>query len=363
MMKHALLVVGCLACLTGAQAAPVSYVAEEIDIGFLQRPNRFDMRAAIPRLGDDGLFAVARDGQLVLWKNGVTTEIAGPQGHAITRVWDMNRAGQILVSTYDYGTGGEGIAIYDSGGFIAVGGSEACCTPSAFDDSAAVVGYRSTGDQPRGVYLGPGTVEAIPDNPLTGIPANVNNSGVLVGFESSIGSSTPYFQNGAAISRPDPGPFTQAGLLRDMNENGTAVGWLGGDARAVPVSITSEAVSLLPQIPGAGVEVGFGHALGINETGIIVGQIFSPDLLDKAVLWDEGQAYDLNALVLEGLDGTRLFAAYDINDAGQIIAIGGPSSLFLLTPVPEPGTLVLMVCGLGILWRVGSVRGKAAASH
>lgn len=372
MMKLSLGAVGCIACLTGANAAPVSYVATQIDIGFLERSSGLDgLRGVTPRLGNDGQFAVARYGRLVLWKDGITTEVVGPEGLIITRVWDMNRAGQILVSTVDYGTGAEGIAIYRDGEFISMGDSEPCCFPAAFDDSAKVIGSRINGDQPRGVYLGPGTVDPIPHNPLAGVPARINNSGTIVGIEGIFPSSTPpadrsftpYFQNGAAISRPDPGPFWQAGLIRDMNENGIAVGWLGGDFRAVPVSITSDAVNLLPQIPGAGVDLVFGHALGINETGTIVGQIYGPfPVLDKAVLWDEGQAYDLNELVPGGLDGKRLYAAYDINDAGQIIAIGG-DSLFLLTPVPEPGTLALMLCGMGILWRVHRVREDAAASN
>jgi len=64
--------------------------------------------------------------------------------------------------------------------------------------------------------------------------------------------------------------------------------------------------------------------------------------------------YDLNSFLDPG-SNISLTNAFDINDAGQIIAYGtapGPRGTvqqhaFLLTPVPIPGALGLMLVGIG----------------
>lgn len=54
-------------------------------------------------------------------------------------------------------------------------------------------------------------------------------------------------------------------------------------------------------------------AMGANSWGQVVGYDDS-----SACLWERGQVYDLNSLVVSGDSGCRLFAAMAINDAGQI---------------------------------------------
>jgi hypothetical protein len=48
-------------------------------------------------------------------------------------------------------------------------------------------------------------------------------------------------------------------------------------------------------------------------------------------------------------------AGYGIKDSGQILAVGnfnGADRLALLTPMPEPGSLVMIIiCGGALLWR------------
>ena len=67
---------------------------------------------------------------------------------------------------------------------------------------------------------------------------------------------------------------------------------------------------------------------------------------------------DLNSLIDPGL-GITLFDATAINDKGDVVVNGYDAGLagdraFLLTPAPEPGTLVLCgvaLCGLALRMR------------
>ncbi len=63
---------------------------------------------------------------------------------------------------------------------------------------------------------------------------------------------------------------------------------------------------------------------------------------------------DLNSLI-DPSSGWSLFDAYGINDSGQITGegfISGHQHAFLLTPIPEPSSIMLAVFGfVGLWWR------------
>ena len=90
-------------------------------------------------------------------------------------------------------------------------------------------------------------------------------------------------------------------------------------------------------------------ATAIDEIGLIVGSASDEAELSRAVVWDMNrQITDLNTLLIDPEnEWERLFTAYDINEFGQIIGDGitidGDVHGFLLTPVPEPSTLVIFV--------------------
>ena len=92
------------------------------------------------------------------------------------------------------------------------------------------------------------------------------------------------------------------------------------------------------------------YAYAINNHGQVVGRsylagndIFRPFIYDATLgmrdlttLIDPSQGWELNTIT-------------DINDAGQMTGYGnrnGESHALLLTPVPEPSTMVLAACGL-----------------
>jgi hypothetical protein len=87
---------------------------------------------------------------------------------------------------------------------------------------------------------------------------------------------------------------------------------------------------------------GGSHGLGINSYDNVVGD--STD--GRALLWENGVKYDLNEYIPAN-SGWVLRTAIAINDSGMIAGeglVGGHTRGFLLTPVPEPtGMSVLLI--------------------
>jgi len=84
------------------------------------------------------------------------------------------------------------------------------------------------------------------------------------------------------------------------------------------------------------------HGYGLNEKGQVVGFSFSEGNADyHAFLYSDGKMIDVNP------SGWYASIATGINDRGQIVGYGiSPSGYyrsFLLTPVPEPASLVLLL--------------------
>jgi len=94
-------------------------------------------------------------------------------------------------------------------------------------------------------------------------------------------------------------------------------------------------------------------AYSINENGLIVGLAETVDGTQHACLWQDTQIFDLNNLLPVDSGWDYLKSAIDINIHGQIVGqgiIGGEEHAYLLTPVPEPCTLLLFALG-GLLIR------------
>jgi len=95
-------------------------------------------------------------------------------------------------------------------------------------------------------------------------------------------------------------------------------------------------------------------AYDINNHGQVVGNSNDPDDNDYfAYLYDGGVMIDLNTLI-DPASGWTLHGANGINDRGQIAAYGcrnGECGALLLdlAAVPEPGSVALMLAGLGLI--------------
>jgi len=92
-------------------------------------------------------------------------------------------------------------------------------------------------------------------------------------------------------------------------------------------------------------------AAGINSGGDFVGYADIASGASHAFLYDNGHMMDLNGMVDSSAAGWVLSSAGDINDSGWIAGEGvtptGFTHAFLLTPTPEPSSVVIL--GMGIL--------------
>ncbi|NML18380.1 PEP-CTERM sorting domain-containing protein [Azohydromonas caseinilytica] len=75
------------------------------------------------------------------------------------------------------------------------------------------------------------------------------------------------------------------------------------------------------------------------------------------MVYRDGEGHDLQDLVVTNEPQWQmLFGGNAINDKGQIVGMGrltdGSVHAFLATPVPEPSTQALLLCGTGFLGMV-----------
>ncbi len=114
----------------------------------------------------------------------------------------------------------------------------------------------------------------------------------------------------------------------------------------VVVMVVFSAGTVFAEILYNVIELGYGHPYSINDNGQIVGS--AQDGSWQAALFDatgSGANIDLNTLI-DPILGWNLEVAYSINDNGWIVGTGinpdGNNKAYLLTPIPEPTTLLLL---------------------
>jgi probable HAF family extracellular repeat protein len=177
---------------------------------------------------------------------------------------------------------------------------------------------------------------------LTGACWSVNSSGTYVGVTIDRSTSATVYggfvgRDGSA-TRLDYAGFPQTRAF-DINDDGWFTGiWLGpGFARRAYLA-REDQIRDLDLFPGYAES----WAGAINNDGTIVGAAANFGLLARALVWFDGQPpVDLNTLVSDLPAGTVLTDAYDINNAGQILARAN-NGTYVLTPIPEPGTVALL---------------------
>lgn len=97
---------------------------------------------------------------------------------------------------------------------------------------------------------------------------------------------------------------------------------------------------------------GTAGAFSMNSFGAVVGVSSYADATFASFLWTETDGLlDLNKLVVGDGSVYSSFEGFDINDSGQIVGVAqlahqGDYRALVLTPVPEPGSLVAMTLGV-----------------
>lgn len=188
-------------------------------------------------------------------------------------------------------------------------------------------------------------------------PEDINDLGQIVG---TLGRSD--FLGGSFIGdtrafRTAPNSTTSSDLGTlggssstgfDINNLGQVVGSsinANGETRAF---VTAANSTINPETDDLGtlLESNSSVALSINELGQVVGSSGG-----SAFLYENGTMFDLNDLVADDVD-FGLVEATGINERGQIVATTSSFRAYLLTPVPEPATMLGVLAfgaGAGIL--------------
>jgi probable HAF family extracellular repeat protein len=185
----------------------------------------------------------------------------------------------------------------------------------------------------------------------------INDAGMIVG-----GS-----QPGPGFPNDGPHAFLyHNGTMQDLGTLGGGFSWaeaINDAGQIAGYSLTSGDAAWHPFLVSGGVmhDLGsfggaYSEAHAINAAGVVVGySSFVDDGFSHAFVYAGGRLIDLNT-VTDGLGIQVLTDAVGINDAGQIVTNScndfGYCAPVLLTPVPEPSAVLLLLAGVPVLmWR------------
>jgi len=234
---------------------------------------------------------------------------------------------------------------------------------------------------------------------LDGLDANkpsyamsINNNGVIVGSSVPKNKNRQHateWLNGSVINlHPDNDIYDREGLATSINSQGSITGYENDNSfisysnegkRWIydfqshsinsPPSSVATSINDLDEIAGSTFldqswiwQNGIFQNLGIfswtkyiianhiNNKSQIVGEIRSSDNTGTigGFLWQGGVLSDLNSLISPD-QNWYVLTAFDINDNGDIVGYGihnGQQTGFLMTPVPEPSSLLALYGGV-----------------
>jgi probable HAF family extracellular repeat protein len=261
-----------------------------------------------------------------VWANGSYTFLDS-LGGVYTRAYGVNDSGQV-VGQYRRADNMFRAFIWQNGTMqdLNIGDSSVGNIAYSINDNGVVAGaYGSR----WGFVLKNGATSLLPT--LSGdigvLPYAINNHDVAAG--KSFGTGTPHLSavdwtSGSVASLGLGGNQSWASAI---NDNGLIIGQCdtGG--------FLWDAGSL---------SYYDGYLYAINNNGEIVGVNYTASLVKN------GQLFNLNDLIAPGSLST-LSAAYAINDNGDIAGVQANGNIFMLTPVPEPSTMILLFSGLSAL--------------
>jgi probable HAF family extracellular repeat protein len=255
--------------------------------------------------------------------NGQVTGALTASVHAFR--WDIVGGAQDLGSGIAY-------AINNSGQAVGISGSHAALwnSPSGFLDLGVLSGA------------------------VFSVANAISNNGEVVGGDNVPNAFLWTSGSGMQDLKTLNGNFIPgAGLVaNDINDHGQVVGQQDLGANNLHAFLWTNAAGVLDLgvLPDGST---ISQSLAVNNNGQVVGTSGGNNLGHPihAFVWNSVTGMqDLNGLLDQSGVGWELEYANDINDYGQIVGSGwGPNGYhaFLLTPTPEPSSVVL--AGLGLL--------------
>lgn len=352
--NHSLALTALLLCAPAVQAAPVYSVTA-------LPPNT--IAYGINNAGQvTGELASSDEARAFVWAAGVLTPLATLGGPGTGRAISSNG----LVAGYAIPGGEPQAFLHDGSGLVPLGTLGGTRSTAHGVNAAGQVTGQSTntaGEFRAFVYSGGSMADIGTLGGDFAYGAGINNAGHVVG-ESSLNT--------------EPVPDVHAFLYRDgsMHDLGTLGGRISsaaainGDGHITGHSYTTGSIEhAFLYADGVMIDLGtlggsrsFGY--GINGLGQVVGTSDLADDLERhAFIFSAGNMTDLNSLI-DPASGWVLHEARGINDLGQVAAFGclGDNCqavmLELVSEVPEPAGVTLMLAGLGLL---GARRFSAAS--
>jgi len=218
------------------------------------------------------------------------------------------------------------------------------------------------------IYNGPNDIKILGTlGGKTSSASDVNNFGQVTGISLTgteflpVPTSTPYEE----AFLYENGHMSGIGTLGGQISNGYAINDLGqivGDSSVADGEMHAfvwDKVHGMHDLGAPGLQ---SIATLVNNQGTIVGEVEVVPGNQRAALFDPLTGFELlQELIPPNSGWTQLNYAPDINDLGQIVGTGifnGESRAFLLTPTPEPSSIILAILAASGLFALCRSRGN-----
>lgn len=319
---------------TAGNTASSGYIWENGTITALPLTGPVNGGTPVTLPGRGGLSRSINDAGMIV---GAGDETAGPTDRAL--LWTPNGSGGYDLNIYNFG----GLESY----FIDINNSNQIAGYHIFETNRRNTIFWENGTRIDLPSLDGDQNFGLAINDNTEIVGYVDSDGVVDGTNVYSAAFWEQDANGNFVltNLGIPNGFAQS-FARDLNENGLVIGQAtnGSGATLTSSGFLWDNGNLINLGSLGGTR---GDALSINESGQIVGFSNLASEVAHGTLWQEGQLFDLNNLVINGT-GWVLNQATGINGRGQIIGFGTftnelgetETRAFLLESVPEPSTIM-----------------------